>query len=160
VKLNIVFVLIASTTSCSGAGSSDDFTFNPCLASLHTYLGGWRWRLETFCCSYFGFCFQCTLFELGNYHIACVWQRLKTLIIDWLFWMEVPFWTFHCSILKVLVMSYVCLACCLWICVLRKKWWSVIPSKFLSYIVVLVWVSIFIMLHAQTVSQCVVNATF
>jgi hypothetical protein len=75
----------------SGAGSSDDFTFNPCLASLHTYLGGWRWRLETFCCSYFGFCFQCTLFELGNYHIACVWQRLKTLIIDWLFWMEVPF---------------------------------------------------------------------
>ena len=91
VKLNIVFVLIASTTSCSGAGSSDDFTFNPCLASLHTYLGGRRWRLEAFCCSYFGFCFQCIFFELGNYHIACVWQRLKTLIIDWLFWMEVPF---------------------------------------------------------------------
>uniref|UniRef100_A0A6N2L0A8 Protein cereblon n=1 Tax=Salix viminalis TaxID=40686 RepID=A0A6N2L0A8_SALVM len=61
----------------TGAGSSDDFTFNPFLASLHTYLGGRRWRLEAFCCYYFDFCFQCILIELGNYNIACVWQRVE-----------------------------------------------------------------------------------
>ena len=51
----------------SGAGSSDDFTFNTCLASLHTYLGGRHWHLEAFCCYYFDFiqtwellyCFVC-----------------------------------------------------------------------------------------------------
>ena len=51
----------------SGARSSDDFTFNTCLASLHTYLGGRHWHLEAFCCYYFDFiqtwevlyCFVC-----------------------------------------------------------------------------------------------------